>query len=244
VRRTPLPVPVLITSAIAVSAAQTVLIDTQSRLKLTLESIRQWRRMPAVKAVVVCDGSGFDLGPHINGRLSTGTAVECEVLKFTNDLAGVKSKGKGYGEGQIVNYALEQSRLLSEAASFAKCTGKLWVENYSDCAQRYNGLAAFDYLGKFKVKAIDTRFYIVNRDFFRAHLATAHNDVNDAEGYYLEHAFTASLTQLKLSDYIMVPTPRIRGVAGSTGVTYGSDRLKAALRDIRSVVAKSIGDYF
>lgn len=231
-------VPVLITSAINVSAAQTLLTDANVRLDLTLRSIEQWRSTPGVSHVVVCDGSGFNLDPHIKKMCPTQKGAGCEAISFTNDLAGVKAKGKGYGEGEIVNYALQHSQTLKDASQFAKCTGKLWIENFADCLRSFNGLAAFDFRGNLKPEQIDTRFYIVNKDFFTLNMASLHHRVDDGNRFYLEHAFRDGLNNLKLSDYVMYPTPRIRGVSGSMGVRYQPSRIKDALRDARSLLIK------
>lgn len=231
-------VPVLITSAINVSAANTVLTDANIRLDLTLKSIDHWRSTPGTSHIIVCDGSGFDLGPHIDKLSTTPTGVGCEVMSFTNDLAGVKTKGKGYGEGEIVNYALQHSQVLKGASHFAKCTGKLWVENFASCLNGFNGLAAFDFRGNFKPSQIDTRFYIVNKDFYVANMGELHHSVDDSNGFYLEHAFRDALQTRALSSYVMYPTPRIRGMSGSMGVLHETSRTKAALRDCRSLMIK------
>ena len=230
--------PVLITSAINVAAAKTVLTDATARLELTLNSIQQWRATQGVSHVIVCDGSGFDLGPYINNMSINQAGVGCEVISFINDVAGVEAKGKGYGEGEIVNYALQHSQVLKDASHFAKCTGKLWVENFADCLNGFNGIAAFDFHGNFKPEQIDTRFYVVSKDFFVSHMAALHHCVNDSNGFYLEHAFRDGLQAHKLSDYVMYPTPRISGVSGSMGVLFEPSRIKAALRDIRSLLIK------
>jgi hypothetical protein len=86
-----LTLPVLITSAINVSAAKTVLTDAKARLELTLNSVQQWRETQGVSHVIVCDGSGFDLGSHIDNIFSNQKSVGCEVISFTNDVAGVKA---------------------------------------------------------------------------------------------------------------------------------------------------------
>jgi hypothetical protein len=231
-------VPVLITSAINVSAANTVLTDATVRLDLTLKSIDQWRSTPGVSHVIVCDGSGFDFNPHISNLTSTQGRVGCEVLAFTNDIAGVKAKGKGYGEGEIVNHALQQSSVLKDSSHFAKCTGKLWIENFSICLKGFNGLASFDFRGNFKPSQIDTRFYIVNKKFFVTNMSGLHHFVDDGNGFYLEHSFRDGLSNFKLSDYVMHPTPRIIGVSGSMGVRFKPNWIKDQLRDARSRLIK------
>jgi hypothetical protein len=234
----PVGIPVLITSAINVSAAQTMLADAERRLQLTLQSIEHWRSTPMVSHVIVCDGSGFDLGSHIKNMRTDQMGADCEVISFTNDVAKVRTKGKGYGEGEIVNYALQHSPVLRDAIVFAKCTGKLWVENFGGCLKRFNGLAAFDFHGNFKPEQIDTRFYIVNKEFFNLNMAALHNHVDDSNGFYLEHAFRDGLKRFKISDYVMCPTPRVSGVSGSMGTTYQHHRIKSFLRDARSLLIK------
>jgi len=231
--------PIVITSAIAVSAGQTVVVDPSVRLSLTLDSVRLWRLTPHVASVVVCDGSGYDLAPAISAMPMPSHAAPFEVLTFANDSEMVRKRGKGFGEGEILNYALTHSETLRSAASFAKCTGKLWVENYADCSRQFNGNASFDFAGFLRLRQIDTRFYIVSRNFYSSHLATAYQSVSDSSGYYLEHAFKSALSGFKLAEYVMLPTPRIRGVSGSTGLHYSTNRIRGVLRDYRSRVLKT-----
>lgn len=228
--------PLLITSAIRVSAAYTKLADFDSRLALTLEGIQRWLASPGIGPVVVCDGSGVDLGAHATRTLSNGGALTCEYLSFQNDTNAVRANGKGFGEGEIVNYALEHSQVLRAASKFAKCTGKLWVENHASCISHFNGIAAFNILGHFQ--AIDTRFYIVDKSFYLNRLATAYRDVRDGDGFYLEHAFKKALSTLKPSEFVMFPTPRLTGISGSTGTVYNSGGPKGFLRDARSLMIK------
>ena len=244
VTMTQVGIPVLITSAINVSASHTVLIDVEDRLRLTLQSIEHWRSMPMVSYVVVCDGSGFDLRPYICTTGSDLSECDCEVISFTNNKEKVRSKGKGYGEGEIVNYALRHSQVLQGVRVFAKCTGKLWVENFSECLKNFNQVAAFDFCGNIKPKYIDTRFYIVDKEFYMTDLAELHHKVDDDNGFYLEHAFRDGLKKLKLSDYAMYPTPRVNGVSGSMGTTYKRRRVKSIIRDIRLLVLIKLGKLF
>jgi hypothetical protein len=59
------PVPVLITSAINVTAPGTKLADPAERLDLTLKGIERWLQNPAVHALVAVDGSGFDYSSQL-----------------------------------------------------------------------------------------------------------------------------------------------------------------------------------
>lgn len=234
----PLNIPILITSAINVSAPKTALTNKDERLDLTLRSIEKWLSLEFVNQLIICDGSGFDLSGYINPLMSKHSKTDCEVIFFTNDIAKVREKGKGYGEGEIINYALQHSRILYAAKAFGKCTGKLWVENYLDCVKAFNGLAAFDFKGGVNPSQIDTRFYLVSKDFYKSNLATAYQSVDDKNGFYLEHAFRDGLRVKRVSDYAMFPTPRVCGISGSMGLMYRESWLKNVMRDVRSLIIK------
>lgn len=235
-------IPVLITSAINVSADQTALTDTQLRLQLTLDAIERWRRTPGVSKVVVCDGSDFDLSPHIPEPDASGRAA-CEVLHFQNDIARVKAQGKGYGEGEIIEHALKQSVTLKASAVFAKCTGKLWVSNFSQCLKRFNGQASFDVRGLSIPNCIDTRFYLVGRDYYLSKMVHAHHLVNDPAGFYLEHAFLQKLSAVPCRDFVMWPVPVVVGISGSDGLPSMNSLGWLVVWNIRSCVLRLVG-YF
>lgn len=227
--------PVLLTSAIHVSAPLTALTDTALRLEAHLASLRAWARTPRVQKIVICDGSGFDFEPHVDLIRRESPGVVIETLSFQNDRDTVARRGKGYGEGEIVAHALMQSRLLQESPAFAKCTGKLWLENFSACLRGWNGQAGFNLWGRRRIDSIDTRFYLVARSFFEEHLQDRYRQVDDPAGYYLEHSYRDGLSHLSPRQYVIYPPPQLRGISGSSGqglTSEGLGRVKGHLRNL------------
>lgn len=235
-------IPILITSAIKVSAGNTAITDTQVRLELTLEAIELWRRTPGISKVVVCDGSDFDLTPHIAQPNATDRA-SCEVLHFQNDIARVKSQGKGYGEGEIIEHALQHSVTLKASPVFAKCTGKLWISNFMQCFKRFNGVSSFDVRGLTMPNRVETRFYMVSRDFYLSRMVHAHHLVNDDGGFFLEHAFLQKLTGVPCRSFVMWPVPAVVGISGSDGLPSRHGLGWLMLWNVRSWVLRLVG-YF
>lgn len=233
--------PVLITSAINVSAKKTILSDADQRLRKTIAAINHWRKTPLVTTVIVCDGSGFDLSGHVRTHNERGAQAPCEFLSFNNDQAKVLALGKGYGEGEIVKYAMENSRVLRESHAFAKCTAKLWLSNFPDCVSHFRSKAVFDYGGRFHPVYLDTRFYLTEIEFFRAHLINAYQKVDEEQGYNLEHAYRDALSGFKLSEIAMYPTPRVFGTSGSMNKEYLPHPFKSVLRDTRSLIVRTLG---
>lgn len=235
-------VPLLITSAVDIAAGRTALSDPALRLQKTLDSIARWRRSPGVGRVVVCDGSGVDLSPHVPAADDPRAGVPCEFLHFRNSQDQVRALGKGYGEGEIVHHALAHSPTLRDSPRFAKCTGKLWVANAGSCIRfAARRPVAFDYGGVFRAVHLDTRFYIADTDVFHRHLLDAHLAVDEDQGHYLEHAYRDALRGFKLSEIAMFPTPRIEGTSGSMNLDYRPRPAKDMLRDGRSLLVRTLG---
>lgn len=235
-------IPILITSAVDVTAERTRLGDPAQRLQKTLEGIARWRRSGAVGRVVVCDGSGFDLSPHVPDADDPRAGVPCEFLHFTNSQDRVRALGKGYGEGEIVRHALTHSPSLANSARFAKCTGKLWVSNAARCISLAGRRPlAFDHGGVFRPVHLDTRFYVADTAVFRRQLLDAFLKVDEDRGHYLEHAYRDALQEFKLSEIVMFPTPRIEGTSGSMNLDYRPRPGKDLLRDARSLLVRTLG---
>jgi hypothetical protein len=218
-------IPILLTSAITATAPFTKVTDAAERIAATLRALSRWMTLCSDTDFVLCDGSGYDLSRDLKSCRSIDPA-RIEMIAFENDRDEVRLKGKGHGEGEIVRYALENSMTLKSARSFAKCTGKLWVDNYWSCRKAYNGMAGFSYFGFLKVTAVDTRFFIVQKDFFQVNLSTSYTRCDDARGKYLENVYLDSLAEVGQKRWMLSVYPSIRGLSGTSGKEYQCSAVK------------------
>ncbi len=200
--------------------------DAQERAELTLFSIGKWLELADNIRIVICDGSGYDFSKDCAQRFP---AAKIECLSFKNDAAAVARYGKGYGEGEIIKHALAHSVFLRDADFFAKCTSKLWVNNFNRIMCRWNGVFGCEYVFQnprsiqdIEPELIDTRFYVVNRNFYVSNLQDAYKNVRDLDGYWLEHSFKDAIASrgLRASRFYFPESPEVAGVSGSTGQTY------------------------
>jgi len=218
----------LLTSSIVVSAPYVAISDPSHRVKLTLDSIKQWLEIAGDLNIVICDGSGYDLTQEVSAYFPLAK-IEC--IHFQNDNELVSMYGKGYGEGEIIKYALEHSVYLKQADYFIKCTSKLWVKNFPEIMRRWNNQFQCQF-GLEKPKSfrraiphiIDTRFYIINKNYYSKYFIDTYKKVRDHEGYYLENSFRDVVlnAKLKASSILFTTHPQIEGVAGTSGETYRS----------------------
>lgn len=221
----------LLTSCVYVSAPFVELNVPANRVELILESINQWINIAGNLFIVICDGSGYDFTKDVAEKFPQAK-IEC--ISFKNDAASVAAYGKGYGEGEIIKYALEHSEYLKRADFFVKCTSKLWVKNFPEILKRWNnkfqcqfGLARPKSIRNAKPAFVDTRFYIIKKDIYIEYFSNAYKNVRDQDGYYLENCFKDVILNknMRLSSILFSIPPLIEGVAGTTGETYKAGSL-------------------
>ncbi|MBU3589018.1 hypothetical protein [Polynucleobacter sp. 80A-SIGWE] len=232
--------PILLTSSVIAMDQSVHLKDEKLRIFHTLESIKKWLDISPKNKYVLCDGSGFDFSSLVAEHFPNAN-IEC--LSFNNDPALIKIHGKGFGEGEIIRYALEHSEILSESQWFSKCTAKLWVDNFLECTAEWNGkfLCQVFFSNAFSLKRskpeyIDTRFYIADTNFYKAYLAHAHIDIGGVSGISIEDRFLEIAMREHLSGFIFKNPPVVCGVGGGSGKYYKDSRIRRVKERLRSWV--------
>lgn len=236
-------IPILLTSSVIAHDTQVKLLDPSLRLQHTIESIKKWIEITPESPIVVCDGSGYDFSALLTEKFPDHPI---EFLSFNNDEALVKEFGRGYGEGEIVKYAINNSRVINRLGCFAKCTAKLWVENYSECLKYWNKI--FICKGVFKntlspfkkteMHYIDTRFYICDLNFYKSTFIDCHRKIEKKIGRGLEECFQEESINSKISRFIMPIYPIINGIGGGTATHYQTKKIRKIKEDIKIFFAK------
>ncbi len=236
-------IPILLTSSVVVHDTGVKLTNTDERIHHALESVAQWLKIEPTIALVLCDGSGFDFSKLISEKFPH---AQIECLSFENNKKLVQQFGRGYGEGEIVRYALMQSKLIAKAECFAKCTSKLWVENYAKCITNWNGnilfkgvfLNVFSPIKKTNFLHIDTRFYIINTSIYKNFFLNAHLKIDQENGYGLEECFYDIYLKNKFKNSLFKISPTICGVGGGTAKYYKNSNQRKIKEDLRNKLVK------
>jgi hypothetical protein len=234
----PYNIPILLTSSVVAHDAGVALKDTDARIHYAMESVKQWLRISPELPLVLCDGSEYDFTGLIAQHYPEAK-VEC--LCFMNDHTMVLEKGRGWGEGEIVRYAIENSQTIRSAGAFAKCTSKLWVSNYLDLMEVWNGslllkgvfLHVFSAFQKTAFDYIDTRFYVVSVATYIQLFVDAHLSIDQHSGHGLEQCFLDVVQKQQQRGVLTTRAPVIEGVGGGIGRAYQNPlkrRLKERLR--------------
>jgi hypothetical protein len=238
------PQVLLITSCVIIADDDVVLRDPKDRVKHTIEAIEHWIKIAPHLPIVICDGSNYDFTATLKEKFPS---KDCECLYFQNSIERVKIQGKGYGEGEIIEFALENSILLNNAQFFVKCTGKLWVENFAECFKESRGefrvsayfKNTFSLFKKTSFEYIDTRFYFSSVDFYKKYFLRAYEQVGLTNKLSIEHVFKNIILKERLMGVLFTTHPVICGVGGGNGKYY-KNSIKRRIKDrIRIFLVKN-----
>jgi hypothetical protein len=150
-----------------------------------------------------------------------GTTVEQICYSQNQDDAVLK--GKGYAEGELIRFALENSRFLEGEGAFFKSTGKTYVRNFHAIFALIR-TSNIDILfwrhlgdGSSMQPWADCRLYFTPKEVATSKLVPAYLQSDDRIGaceYYIFEMLNKTLRQAK------TVRPLISGFAGGTGEQY------------------------
>lgn len=220
------PATLLITGAIDISAFQvpyTRLTDTKVRLQQYIDSLEyaidNYHR---IHQIVFCENTGYRYDYSELLKKAEQKGKELEIISFSGNYQTIQVKGKGYGEGEIVEYALKNSRTLQNCVFFYKLTGRIMVRNMDQLMDRSPSDNTFiffsDLKGRFEKGKVRTLFYKVNTSFYKQNLIDAYMEADDNRHHYLEHVFYDRLAKIPLPSFGKFPD--FAGIQASTGKLY------------------------
>ena len=201
----------------------TTLINPEERKKQYVDAIHFYLSKTNYP-IVFSENSGIDISYCFHDDIKSG---RLEVLCFHGNQD--KTRGKGYGECEIIQYALDNSQIIRKRKDqrIAKITGRLIIKNI----KRIICLHSLLFPKQTTICAInsgltfpDRRFILAPKQFYLTFLNYKDN-INDSKGYYFEHALCDTIKQeTKYSFTPFLIMPQIEGISGSTGEVYKSKK--------------------
>ncbi len=229
---------ILITGTIAPdqSLRQLTIKDTGKRLQQYLDALEKTiLALPGGK-IVFCENSGYGTEAFEQVKeLAEKSGTSFEALSFKGNTSEVVKHGKGYGEGETVEYVLNNSKLAAGEDFFIKLTGRLVVDNIGAISRLVKrDTVYFNIPNIHRREFYDTRLYGMPVKTFREHFLNRYKDVNDDAGMILETVYTDSTVRNSLKVRNFPRYPRIVGLSGSSGISYDYTEWKCRIRDVLS----------
>jgi hypothetical protein len=216
------------------------LTDPAIRWAQYAAALEFWLDRPGLSGIVFAENSGYEAPYETFRRMAAERGRPLEILSWNDNGAG-QQRGKGYGEGRLMERAVAESHLLRGAPGFFKVTGRLWVKNF-DWLERTSRTHPIAFQRRFLGHAgwVDTRFFKVDRMFFLTHLARAYQDVTEVpveveRRWALGQAYAAVLEPLAPPSFL--PLPLIVG-ASSLGPRYEEPTAKFAAKNVLALLGR------
>ena len=215
----------IVTGCIKVNtnAPYVVIRDENLRLNDYIETIIWAMESKVFDKIIFCDNSGYIYDDRKLQNLAEEKKKQFEWLCFQADTEIVNKYGKGYGEGEIIKYALDNSKIISSQDEFfCKITGRLKISNIDNLIKKNSNC----FMKKHFMQEIDTRFYCVSIIDYKKKLLNVYKNVNDSKGEYLERVFFDVFKGRKVKYKMFKERPLFLGASGSTGRKYDDTRKK------------------
>jgi hypothetical protein len=205
--------------------AYTKLQSNDVRLQQYKEALN-WYLQNTDMPVLVVENTMTDFSADYKQYIQSG---RLEFLTFDGNNFD-KSRGKGYGEMLIMQYAVEHSVMLSKAHRLTKITGRLIIKNLKQLLK--SASHADDVYANYSLvnghcycKSV---FFIAPVEFTKSYFLPRIVRVDDSWGYYFEHAlFDASVLWIRSGHKLrkfFYPI-LISGMCGSSGKPYNNHSL-------------------
>lgn len=218
-------IPLLITGCIMPCKNQPYLVlkDDRKRLEQYCSCIRYYIKSKCFDQIVFCENSNYICEDEYSiGEYARLYNVKFEWIKFRGNEKKVEKLGKGYGEGEIIRYAINNSYIIQKCNRFIKVTGRLKVVNIKEIIEKFDDSSNYFNADLKRSRGIDTRFYCVNKQFFINRLLEVYKYVDDMklemsiENIYFEVLFYNGLTTIRCLPLY----PKFEGISGGTGEVY------------------------
>ncbi len=216
------------------------LIDEEERKKQYLSSIRYYIENSCFDKIVYCDNSNPIVETEIL-ECANKNKKQFEWINFSGNQETVIEQGKGYGEGEIINYALGRSELLRNSSYMVKVTGRLKIKNINFLTRvaRPKRIYFQPNATEDKRKYINTRVYMMPILCYEKYFKFAYQEVDDKKGIYIEHIFGSIMEQNKIDYNRFLVVPDYCGMSGSTGAIYDQTAWGLLKETIKMYMVKS-----
>jgi len=215
---------------------QLVLRDEKERLKQYKDGLQFLLEEQAFDKIIFCENSNYGMQDFEKlQQMAKENHIQMELFSFAGDAKQAELQGKGYGEGEIMQYVFTHSELLHQEKFFVKITGRLKIDNIKRLTGKLKAKRTYFNVPNHNKRDIyDTRIYAMPVKQYEELFLDAYKQVTDSQGIYLEHVYTGVLLKKDIKVFNFPLYPRIVGMSGSGGALYEYIEWKCKIRDILS----------
>ena len=206
------------------------LTDPIKRKVVTKAALVFWITKGA-RQIVVADATDAKVFSDAEVAEIQSLQVDIEQISYQQDATHIVSKGKGYGEGRLIDFAITNSRILGNSTHFYKSTGKTFVRNFADIRKIIDDNQIDCFFWKkidpqhLMIPHLDCRFYLTSKQYARQHLIPAYLRADDEVNAPCEQFLYETVSRTTTAGF--APRPFVHGLAGLNDQDYFDQSLGA-----------------
>lgn len=201
------------------SPVMTKIVNTEDRRNQYVVTIKRYIKESDFDIIIFCENTESDFPVEECQDLAHEYGKQIEFIFFLGNVNSINRQGKGFGDGECLEYAINHSKhLQNNSACFYKVTGRLFIENINDILKNSAKDENCFYRLSFKSLYVVTFFFKAQVNFFKEHLIKEYVNVNDSAGRYMESIYYDVLVKEKVRGFN--PYPYTYSLSGSTGKPY------------------------
>ncbi len=207
--------------------------DHEIRKEQYKDAILFYIKYTKIRKIIFCDNSEAD---EIDGlkQCAENYHKEFEWLSCKGNIERICEKGKGYGEGEILKYILDNSYIIRNCDTIVKVTGRIQVRNLNSILVHthiHNNYFNI-YIDEKGNKFADTRFFIIKIKDFKDVLLNEYKNVDDKNKVTLEVCYANKIIKENMQYQNFPICIDYEGVSGSSGIIYHLSKKEKYLYNI------------
>lgn len=212
--------------------------STTLRLQQYITNITKYIIDSPFNQIIFCENSNYNISSEreILESLAKFYHKKIELIQFKWDTDRTNLQGRGYGESEIMEYALQKSKLIFDDQPIIKITWRYYLSNSCEFVNYNHKKNMFIRMSPMKPRC-STACYIFTPSFYREHLWWIGEKVDDKKGKnsMLEWVFYHQLSQKTHLIETFRVLPKLQAITWSWYVLqskYWTDKIKNILLNL------------
>jgi hypothetical protein len=201
--------------------------DYEMRREQYINSIIFFIKNTKIPNIIFCDNSDSNVERSLFD-IARKHGKNFEWLSFKGDEQAAVKFGKGYGEGEIIEYVLKNSEILQTCDYIIKITGRMIVKNINLIVSVANSSRVYMYPIVYNEDTpfLTTKMFMMPKKIYMRYFQKAYLGVRDMQHIYLETMFAKTVMENKLVTSLFVVAPDFYGYSGTSGQMINNSLIK------------------
>ena len=210
--------------------------DPQIRLRQYSSAIIYFIEKSDFKDIVFVENSNYEFETYPYEYLARLYGKRFEFLRRVNPQTEALSyKGKSFGEADLIDFAMKNSKLILDHDVIYKITGRCTLLN--DASILYSISSENEFLVSNRRKWLYTYFFKIKKEDYFSLFSPLRDEMDDSTQHNIERLWYKAVQDNHIKYTSFYKMPRVHGVYGnSNGKTYDKSKLDYLIQDLARVL--------